>query len=137
MRGPALLWGDGDLEYISTVFDSLTPTVYLACHWPMAKNWAIEPRMVSLCNLSFSDKTYTGYAASALMLDALIVVFIVFILWDIRRVHAFTTISRWDIINNVTVGLVLSPAMGLALLWAKRETHWEASRQRKKPAVEG
>lgn len=79
---------------------------------------------------SFGRPT-TPTEESALTLDLVILFFIFFTYWDLRRVNVLTNIHYPELFTNIIVAFAISPATALGMLWATRERDWEEARAKK------
>lgn len=129
--GPALLWGDRDLKSISKFF--LFLQLFLPFFGYTSKGGLSILRINDLRSLLSSGKPYGGDDAKALLLDVIMMAFMWFIIWDIRRVNASSKNLGLMVLTHTAMGLALTPSVAVAHLWASRETEWEASRKRKSP----
>lgn len=133
LRGPAFQWGGLDLKLFRPFFIILYMVQLLAFPLENTTMGSSRPKVIPLYSLLFSENVYAMDDVKALLLDVIMMAFICFIMWDIRRVRAYNEGFLTMVLINIGMAIVFSPAMALAHLWESRETQWEASRQRKKP----
>lgn len=135
--GPALLWGDRDLKPISIFFSLLQLSLLLVSFFGDSTKGISMLRFIDLRSAFSSGNPCGGDDAKALLLDLMLMAFMWFIIWDIRRVNANSENLGSMMLFYTAMGLALAPSVAVARLWASRETEWEASRKRQSPIDAG
>lgn len=112
------------------MFDSLKTILSLV--W-FSANYQSILKSVSLRNFVFTEHSYSPDEIKHVMLGWTTLAFVMFMIWDIRRVNIRDGSLFTMVLTTFGMGVGTHPSMALVYLWASRETKWEESRQRQKP----
>lgn len=123
-KGPALVWGNADIPYIS-LFLALIFLVTSSAHVVFMANTMAPGAQISLLDLITTEN-----AAQFASFGISMIIWIFFTVWDLRRVHATNTCWR-RVIFHITLGSIFfGPSSCLAVFWYWREVTLERSRTR-------
>lgn len=123
--GPEVQYGDLDLPPLTRFLRLLWGVQIIVSLFP--KTSLLDKAYHAFRQGGFND--FGGVLGELLLLESLVLIFLAFSVWDLRRVHPDNEGSLMQFFR-LSVAVLLSPTAALTWFWKDREISWEEGRQK-------